>query len=82
MPTTEEILSILEIVENALKQTEGDSSVLECWRQTEDGQNIIVQIGKYNTIIGEGKNITIGDQWDRSVLEEIREKLLSQLPAT
>lgn len=81
MTTSEEILSI---VENALKQIEGDRTTLECWRQTEDGQKVtqyVFQIGKYNTVIGEGKNITIGDQWDRSVLEEIRDLLLSQLPS-
>ena len=80
MPTPEEILSI---VENALKQTEGDRSALECWRQTEDGQKFtqyVFQIGKYNTVIGEGKNITIGDQLDRSLLEEIRDLLLPSPP--
>jgi len=80
MTTPEEILSI---VENALKQTEGDGSALECWRQTEDGQKVIqyvFQIGKYNTVIGEGKNITIGDQLDRSLLEEIRDLLLPSAP--
>ncbi|NJR48177.1 MAG: NACHT domain-containing protein [Leptolyngbyaceae cyanobacterium CSU_1_3] len=80
MPTPKEILSL---VENALKQTEGDRSALECWRQTEDGQKVIqyIQIGKYNTVIGEGKNITIGDQLDRSLLEEIRDLLLKQVPS-
>lgn len=80
MPTREEILSI---VENILKQTEGDSSALECWQQTEDGQKVIqyvFQIGKYNTVIGEGKNITIGDQLDRLLLEEIRDLLLPSPP--
>ncbi len=80
MTTPKEILSI---VENILTQTEGDSSALECWRQTEDGQKVtqyVFQIGKYNTIIGEGKNITIGDQWDRSVLEEILRDLLLSPP--
>jgi HEAT repeat protein/energy-coupling factor transporter ATP-binding protein EcfA2 len=79
MATREEILIT---VENALKQTEGDNSLLESWRQSEDGQKVIqyIQIGKYNTIIGEGTNITIGDQWDRSVLEEIRDLLLPSQP--
>ena len=80
MATSEEILVI---VENALKQTEEDSSALECWRQTEDGQKVIqyiIQVGKYNTIVGEGKNITIGDQLDRLLLEEIRDLLLPSPP--
>ena len=37
----------------------------------------VVQIGKYNTNLGEGSGNSIGDKVDREVLEEIRELLRS-----
>lgn len=79
MPTPDELLPL---VTNILDRIEKDRSALEGWRQTEDGQKVIqyvVQIGKYNTNLGEGKDISIGDHLDRALLEEVRDLLRSQL---
>jgi prophage antirepressor-like protein len=49
MIAPDELLSILERI---LPLIERDSSVLEGWSKTEDGQKVVqfvIQIGKYNT---------------------------------
>jgi Effector-associated domain 10 len=72
---------ILSLINHILNSAGNDGSALERWGQTEDGQKVIqfIQIGKYNTNIGEGKDISIGDGLDRSVLEEIRDLLQNQI---
>lgn len=74
---------LLPMVDRILKLVGEDGAALERWRQTEDGQKVIqyvVQIGKYNTNVVDGKDISIGDRLDRKLLEEIRDLLRSQLP--
>ena len=59
-----------------------DGAALDRWRQTADGQKVIqyvVQIEKYNTNVGEGKDLSIGDRLDRALLEDVRNLLRSQL---
>ena len=59
-----------------------DGAALDRWRQTADGQKVIqyvVQIEKYNTNVGEGKDPSIGDRLDRALLEDVRNLLRSQL---
>ena len=73
---------LLPLVDQILNHIGEDRAELERWRQTEDGQKVIqyvVQIGKYPTNIGQGKDISIGDRLDRELLEEIRDVLRSQL---
>jgi energy-coupling factor transporter ATP-binding protein EcfA2 len=75
---------LLPMVDRILKLVGEDGAALERWSQTVDGQKVIqyvVQIGKYNTNLGEGKDISIGDRLDRKLLEEIRDSLRAQLPA-
>jgi predicted NACHT family NTPase len=110
MTTPNELLPLVDRILNLVGE---DGSALERWGQTADGQKVIqyvVQIGKYNTNMGKGEGITIGDRpaasgqgdWvggdkisgdkvagnkiivegdhlSRSVLEEIRDLLQSQL---
>ncbi|ASC70377.1 hypothetical protein XM38_013150 [Halomicronema hongdechloris C2206] len=79
MPIPDELLPLIDQILNRIEQ---DGAALKSWRQTEDGQKIIqyvVQIGKYNTTVGEGKDISIGDRLDRALLEEVRNLLRSQL---
>ncbi|MBW4694687.1 MAG: NACHT domain-containing protein [Lyngbya sp. HA4199-MV5] len=73
---------LLPILERILPLIERDSSVLEGWSKTEDGQKVVqfIQIGKYNTNFGRGEDISIGDGLDKKLLEEIRDLLRSQLP--
>jgi HEAT repeat protein/energy-coupling factor transporter ATP-binding protein EcfA2 len=55
---------LLPLVDRILKLVGEDGAALERWSQTADGQKVIqyvVQIGKYNTNVGEGKDISIGD---------------------
>jgi Effector-associated domain 10/LGFP repeat len=73
---------LLMLVENILKLAGEDGADLESWSQTADGQKVIqyvVQIGKYNTNLGESSDISIGDQLNRELLEEIRDLLRSQV---
>jgi energy-coupling factor transporter ATP-binding protein EcfA2 len=80
MTTNEELLVI---VNRILNQVQDDSAALRTWRQTEEGQQVIqfiVQVGKYNTTVGQGQDLAIGDRLDRKLLEEIRDSLRSQLP--
>ena len=80
MPTPDELL---EMVNQILNQVQDDSAALRTWSQTEEGQQVIqfiVQVGKYNTTVGQGQDISIGDRLDRELLEEIRDVLRSQLP--
>jgi predicted NACHT family NTPase len=80
MPSNEELLVM---VNQILNQVQDDSAALRTWRQTEEGQQVIqfiVQVGKYNTTVGQGQDISIGDRLDRKLLEEIRDSLRSQLP--
>jgi predicted NACHT family NTPase len=75
MVAPDELLSMLERI---LPLIERDSSVLEGWSKTEDGQKVVqfvIQIGKYNTNFGRGKDISIGDELNRNLLEEIRDLL-------
>jgi HEAT repeat protein/energy-coupling factor transporter ATP-binding protein EcfA2 len=75
---------LLPLVDHILKLVGEDGAALERWSQTADGQKVIqyvVQIGKYNTNVGEGRDISIGDRLDRKLLEEIRDSLRSQLPS-
>ncbi len=56
MPTPDELLLVTKILDRIGE----DRSALDGWRQTEDDQKVIqyvVQIGKYNTNLGEGKGI-------------------------
>ena len=79
MTTSDEILPL---VEHILDLVGKDGSALEHWNQTEDGQKVIqyvIQIGKYNTNLGEGKDNSIGDQLDRALLEDVRDLLRSKL---
>ena len=80
MSTPDELLPLVDHILNLVGE---DHSALEHWSQTDDGQKVIqyvVQIGKYNTNLGEGKDFSFGDRLDRDLLEEIRALLLSQLP--
>lgn len=73
MPTPNE--ELLQLVEHVLDLMKDDESYLEHWKQTPDGKKVIqyvVQIGKYNTNIGEGRDIAVGDQ---ELLKEIRDSL-------
>lgn len=73
---------LLPLVDRILKLVEEDGVALEPWSQTADGQKVIqyvVQIGKYNTNLGEGEDIAIGDRLDRALLEEVRDLLRAQL---
>jgi Effector-associated domain 10 len=110
MTTPDELLPLVDQILNLVGE---DRSALERWGQTADGQKVIqyvMQIGKYPTDIGQGKDLPIGDcpaasvqgDWvkgdkicgdkivgnkiivegdrlSRSVLEEIRDLLQSQL---
>ncbi len=61
---------LLPLVDHILKLVGEDGAALERWSQTADGQKVIqyvVQIGKYNTNVGEGKDIVIGDRPAASV---------------
>ena len=52
-----------------------DIEQLHNWSQTSNGQNVIqivIQQGKYNTNIGEGEGIKIGDLQNTELLEGIR----------
>jgi predicted NACHT family NTPase len=80
MPTPDELLAM---VNQILNQVQDDSAALQTWSQTKEGQQVIqfiVQVGKYNTTVGQGQDISIGDRLDRELLEEIRDSLRSQLP--
>ena len=82
---------LLAIVDRILLQIEKDDLLLQNWSQTEDGQKVIqvvIQIGKYNTNLGEGEDFSIGDGFDKKLLEEfrdwlrvsLRESMPTQLP--
>ncbi len=73
---------ILPIVEHILNRVREEGCVPQQWSQTEDGQKVvqfILQVGKYNTAIGEGEGTSIGDVLDKTLLEEVRDLLRSQL---
>ena len=79
MPSPNELLPLIDHI---LARIEEDRSALEGWRKTEDGQKVIqyvVQIGKYNTNLGKGEDVSIGDHLDRTLLKEVRDLLRSQL---
>lgn len=79
MATPDEILSI---VEHILKRVREEGCVPQQWSHTEDGQKVvqfILQVGKYNTAIGQGEGTSIGDVLDKKLLEEVRDLLRSQL---
>ncbi|MFQ4137383.1 NACHT domain-containing protein [Nodosilinea sp. PGN35] len=79
MHTPDELLAM---VNQILNQVQDDSAALEPWSRTEEGRQVIqfiVQVGKYNTTVGQGQDILIGDHLDRALLEEVRDLLRSQL---
>jgi Effector-associated domain 10 len=79
MTPNDEILSLINQILNLVGN---DGSALERWGQSEDGQKVIqfvIQTGKNNNNFGVGKDISIGDGLDRSVLEEIRDLLQNQI---
>jgi hypothetical protein len=79
MPKPDELLAM---VNQILNQVQDDSGALQTWSQTKEGQQVIqfiVQVGKYNTTVGQGQDISIGDRLDRELLEEVRDLLRSQL---
>ena len=72
---------LLQLIDRILNLVGEDGAALDRWGQTADGQKVIqyvVQIGKYNTNVGEGKDIAIGDRLDRALLEDVRDLLRSQ----
>ena len=76
MPTPDE--ELLPLIDRILKLVGEDGAALERWGQTADGQKVtqyVLQIGKYNTNLGEGKDISIGDRLDRALLEDVRDLL-------
>ncbi len=79
MATPDELLLLVDRILSMV----GDEGIeLERLQRMEGGQGVIqyvVQIGKYNTNVGQGEGIEIGDRLDRSILEEIRDLLRSQL---
>ena len=80
MPTPDE--ELLPLIDRILKLVGEDGAALERWGQTADGQKVtqyVLQIGKYNTNLGEGKDISIGDRLDRALLEDVRNLLRSQI---
>jgi Effector-associated domain 10 len=82
MTTPDELLPLVDQILNLVGE---DRSALESWGQTADGQKVIqyvVQIGKYPTNIGQGEGVSIGDCFDRALLEEVRDLLRSQLAPT
>ena len=81
MPTPDE--ELLPLIDRILKLVGDEGITLDHLSQMADGEKVIqyvVQIGKYNTNVGEGKDISIGDGLDKKLLEEVRDVLRSQLP--
>lgn len=79
MSTPDELLPIVEHILSRIREEGYDPS--QC-SQTEDGQKVvqfILQVGKYNTAISQGEEISIGDILDKALLEEVRDLLRSQL---
>lgn len=80
MVSDRELIAILSRLLNG-NEDNRDIKQLQNWSQTSTGQNVIqivIQQGKYNTNIGEGKDIKIGDLQNTKLLEEIRDLLRSR----
>ena len=76
MPTPDE--ELLPLIDRILKLVGDKGMTLDDLSQMADGEKVIqyvVQIGKYNTNVGEGKDISIGDRLDRDLLEDVRDLL-------
>ncbi len=80
MISDRELIAILSRLLNG-NGDERDIEQLQNWSQSSTGQNVIqivIQQGKYNTNIGEGEDIKVGDFLNTELLEEIRDLLLEQ----
>ncbi len=80
MVSDHELIAILSRLLNG-NRDDRDIEQLHNWSQTSNGQNVIqivIQQGKYNTNIGEGEDIKIGDFLNTELLEEIRDLLRSR----
>lgn len=72
MTARDELSAILDRIANG-EEAEGDMQALRQLLRAGDRQNI-VQLGKYNVNIGEGKDIQIGDRiYQGASAEAIRE---------
>ena len=81
MTTPDELIAILNRLLDGSRE-EKDIEQFENWTKTGDAQTVIqlvIQLGKYNTNIGEGQGIEIGDRLDTELLKEIRDLVRSQL---
>jgi len=80
MTTPDELIAILNRLLDGSRE-ETDIERLRNWGKTGDAQTVIqlvIQLGKYNTNIGEGQGIEIGDRLDTELLKEIRDLVRSQ----
>ncbi len=80
MTTPDELIAILNRLLDGSRE-ETDIEQFRNWTKTGDAQTVIqlvIQLGKYNTNIGEGQGIDIGDRLDTELLKEIRDLLRSQ----
>jgi len=80
MTTPDELIAILSRLLDGSRE-EKDIEQFENWTKTGDAQTVVqlvIQLGKYNTNIGEGQGIEIGDRLDTELLKEIRDLLRSQ----
>ena len=76
MPTPDE--ELLSLIDRILKLVGDEGITLDRLSQMADGKKVIqyvIQIRKYNTNVGEGKDISIGDRLDRALLEDVRDLL-------
>ena len=76
MPTPDE--ELLSLIDRILKLVGDEGITLDRLSQMADGKKVIqyvIQIRKYNTNVGEGKDISIGDRLDRDLLEDVRDLL-------
>jgi hypothetical protein len=81
MTTPDELIAILNSLLDG-SQEEKDIERLRNWIKTCNDRAVIqlvIQFGKYNTNIGEGQGIDIGDRLDTELLKEIRDLLRSHL---
>lgn len=79
MTTRDELIAILNCPLDDSRE-EKDFERLRNWIKTCNDQavnQLIIQFGKYNTNIGEGQGIEIGDHLDTELLKEIRDLVRS-----